>query len=53
MALNALRADHDFLLKGEVFSQAMIDAYIDLKMQEVQRLNEAVHPLELELYYQV
>ncbi len=53
VALNALRADHDFLLKGEVFSQAMIDAYIDLKMQEVQRLNEAVHPLELELYYQV
>ena len=51
MALNALKDDCDFLLKGEVFSQAMIDAYIELKMQDVQKLNEAVHPLEFDLYY--
>lgn len=50
-ALNALKADHEFLLKGDVFSKEMIDAYIDLKMQEVHKLNEAVHPLEFDLYY--
>ncbi len=51
VALNALKQDHEFLLKGDVFSKEMIEAYIELKMQEVQRMNEAVHPLELELYY--
>ncbi|VEG13289.1 type I glutamate--ammonia ligase [Moraxella cuniculi] len=50
-ALNALKDDHAFLLKGDVFSKEMIDAYIELKMQEVQKLNEAVHPLEFDLYY--
>lgn len=50
-ALKALKQDHAFLLKGDVFSKDMIDAYIDLKMQEVHKLNEAVHPLEFDLYY--
>lgn len=50
-ALKALKQDHAFLLKGGVFSKDMIDAYIDLKMQEVHKLNEAVHPLEFDLYY--
>ena len=50
-ALKALKEDHAFLLKGDVFSKGMIDAYIDLKMQEVHKLNEAVHPLEFDLYY--
>ncbi len=51
VALNALKEDHAFLLKGDVFSKEMIDDYIVLKMQEVQRMNEAVHPLEFEMYY--
>lgn len=51
VALNALKEDHGFLLKGDVFSKEMIDDYITLKMQEVQRMNEAVHPLEFEMYY--
>ncbi|MFB6349599.1 type I glutamate--ammonia ligase [Moraxella marmotae] len=51
VALNALKEDHAFLLKGDVFSKEMIDAYIELKMQEVHKLNEAVHPLEFDLYY--
>ncbi|MDO5651308.1 MAG: type I glutamate--ammonia ligase [Moraxella sp.] len=51
VALNALKEDHAFLLKGDVFSKEMIEAYIDLKMQDVQKLNEAVHPLEFDLYY--
>ena len=51
VALNALRDDHEFLLKGGVFSKEMIEDYIALKMKEVQRINEAVHPLEFDLYY--
>ena len=31
----------------------MIDAYIGLKMEEVQRLRQATHPLEFEMYYSV
>lgn len=51
MALDALKADHEFLLKGGVFTQEMIDAYIDLKMEEVRRLNTTTHPVEFEMYY--
>lgn len=51
VALTALKADHEFLLKGDVFSKEMIEDYITLKMQEVQKINEAVHPLEFDLYY--
>jgi glutamine synthetase len=34
-----------------VFSDAMLDAYIDLKMQEVQRLRMTPHPAEFDMYY--
>lgn len=51
VALEALKADHAFLLKGDVFSSEMIDAYIALISQDVQRMNEAVHPLEFDMYY--
>ena len=50
-ALNALDKDRDFLKQGGVFDDDMIDAYIGLKKQEVQRLNEAPHPVEFEMYY--
>lgn len=50
-ALEALRQDHEFLTRGGVFSPVMIDAYIDLKMQEVQRFRMAPHPVEFDMYY--
>ncbi len=52
-ALNSLAADHEFLLAGGVFSKDFIDAYIDLKKQEIQRVNMTPHPVEFELYYSV
>ena len=52
-ALAALKADSDFLTEGGVFSKEAIDAYIDLKSQDVERLNLAVHPVEFEMYYSV
>ena len=41
----------DFLKKGDVFSDGMIDAYIELKMQEVVAVDMAPHPLEFDMYY--
>jgi glutamine synthetase len=51
MALDALEADHEFLLKGGVFTKPMLDAYIELKREEVRRLNTTTHPVEFEMYY--
>jgi glutamine synthetase len=50
-ALEALKADHAFLLKGNVFTKDMIDAYIDLKMKEVLRYETMPHPIEFDMYY--
>lgn len=50
-ALEALRADHDFLTKGGVFSKDWIESYIDLKYEEVNKVRMTTHPVEFELYY--
>ena len=53
MALDALEADCDFLTAGGVFTDDMIDAYIELKREEVERLNMTTHPVEFDMYYSV
>ncbi len=50
-ALNALDADREFLKAGDVFSDDLIDAYIDLKMENVTRLRMTTHPVEFDMYY--
>ncbi len=50
-ALEALSDDRDFLKKGEVFTDSQIDAYIDLKMEEVLRFEMHPHPVEFAMYY--
>ncbi len=50
-ALDSLAANHDFLLKGGVFSKEQIEAYIELKMEEVYAVEHTVHPMEYKLYY--
>ena len=50
-SLDALSADREFLKAGGVFSDDLIDAYIDLKMGDVTRLRMATHPAEFEMYY--
>ncbi len=52
-ALNALDADRDFLKKGGVMDDDQIDAYMDLKWQEVYRFEHAPHPVEFDMYYSV
>src|ERR1700756_5477764 len=50
-ALDALNKDREFLTRGGVFSDSMIDAYIELKMQDVQRMRMTTHPAEFDMYY--
>jgi glutamine synthetase len=51
MALEALDKDRAFLKVGNVFSDDLIDAYINLKMKEVTRLRMHTHPVEFDMYY--
>ncbi|HQX23731.1 MAG TPA: type I glutamate--ammonia ligase [Pseudomonadota bacterium] len=53
MALDALDADREFLKAGGVFSDDLIDGYIELKMQEVTKFRASTHPLEFQLYYSI
>ncbi len=50
-ALEALDKDREFLTKGGVFTDEWIDAYIDLKMEEVNKVRITPHPAEFGLYY--
>ena len=50
-ALDELNKDRAFLTQGGVFTDDMIDAYIDLKMEEVTRIRMTTHPVEFDMYY--
>ena len=50
-ALEYLDKDREFLTRGGVFSDDLIDAYLSLKSHEVDRYRCAVHPLEYEMYF--
>ncbi len=50
-ALDNLDRDREFLIRGDVFSNDMLDAYIDLKMEEITRLRMTTHPIEFDMYY--
>ena len=52
-ALENLDKDRDFLKKGGVMTDDMIDAYIGLKMEEVHRTDMTPHPVEFDMYYSV
>ncbi|MCP1673362.1 glutamine synthetase [Natronocella acetinitrilica] len=52
-ALQALDEDREFLKAGGVFTDDSIDAYIELKTEEVQRLRMTTHPVEFDMYYSV
>ena len=51
-ALEALREDHDFLTEGDVFTQDLIDTWLDYKeANEVAPMRAYPHPYEYQLYY--
>ncbi|MEZ5773960.1 MAG: type I glutamate--ammonia ligase [Hyphomicrobiaceae bacterium] len=50
-AMEHLDRGRDFLKKGGVFSDDMIDGYIELKMAEIERFEMTPHPVEYDMYY--
>ncbi|MES9964740.1 MAG: glutamate--ammonia ligase [Candidatus Sedimenticola sp. 20ELBAFRAG] len=50
-ALESLDADREFLTAGGVFTDDLIDGFIDLKMEEVTRMRMTTHPVEFDMYY--
>ena len=53
-ALDALEADHDFMLKGDVFTEALIERWITYKRtKEVDPIRMRPHPLEFQMYFDV
>ncbi|MGH9815252.1 MAG: glutamine synthetase, partial [Candidatus Acidiferrales bacterium] len=53
-SLGALERDHRFLLKGDVFSEDVIQLWIDYKMKnEVNAVRMRPHPFEFQLYYDI
>ena len=52
-ALAHLDKDREFLTRGGVFSNDFIDAFIELKMEEVNRTRMTTHPVEFEMYYSI
>jgi glutamine synthetase len=52
--LDALEADHEFLLKGDVFTTDLLEAYIAYKREaEVDPVRMRPHPHEFTLYYDI
>ncbi len=52
-ALQALDADRAFLKQGGVFTDDMIDGYLELKWEEVYAMEHSPHPIEFQMYYSV
>jgi glutamine synthetase len=52
-ALDNLAKDHEFLLKGDVFSKDFIESYAELKWEDVHKFEHTPHPIEYQLYYSV
>jgi glutamine synthetase len=53
-ALDSLRDDHDFLLKGDVFTEELIETFIEYKRKnEAEAVRLRPHPYEFQLYYDI
>ncbi|MFT3877170.1 MAG: type I glutamate--ammonia ligase [Propioniciclava sp.] len=50
-AMDALEADHDYLLAGDVFTEDLIQTWIEMKREDVDALRLRPHPHEFEMYF--
>jgi len=50
-ALDELDQDRAYLTAGGVFTDDLLDGYMDLKMEEVTRMRMTTHPVEFDMYY--
>ena len=52
-ACESLDADRDFLKKGDVMTDELIDGYLELRMEEIHAFEHSPHPIEFSMYYSV
>jgi len=53
-ALDCLEADHDYLLRGDVFTEDALSSWLDYKREaEVAQVALRPHPHEFELYFDI
>ncbi|MGA2221354.1 MAG: type I glutamate--ammonia ligase [Verrucomicrobiia bacterium] len=50
-ACNHLERDHEFLLKGDVFTEDVIDTWLEMKRKEQDQIRLRPHPWEFHMYY--
>ena len=50
-ALDALENDHDYLTKGGVFPERLIDVWVSRKRAELKKLEQIPNPAEFKMYY--
>lgn len=50
-ALDALENDHEFLTRGGVFTEDLIQGWLELKREEIFRMLSTTHPVEFEMYF--
>ncbi|MGL5405868.1 MAG: type I glutamate--ammonia ligase [Propionibacteriaceae bacterium] len=51
--LDALEADHEFLLAGDVFTPDLIETWISMKREDIDAIRQRPHPYEFDLYYDI
>ena len=52
-ALEALKEDHEFLMKGNIFTKELINSWINIKKKESQKVKTMPNPREYEMYFDV
>lgn len=50
-ALDALEADHDWLLRGDVFPEVLVKQWLNAKREEVHAISTMPHPFEYKMYF--
>ena len=50
-AIKELEKDHDFLLRGNVFPESLINLWIKALKKDEEYINRIPHPAEFEMYY--
>jgi glutamine synthetase len=50
-ALDALAVDHDFLRRGNLFTDELLDQWVKIKQEEIKSIGTMPHPFEYKLYF--
>lgn len=50
-ALDALEADHEYLTRGGVFPERLLQIWVEKKRKELQKISQVPHPMEYAMYY--